>query len=112
VNSAFVKRLLAVAPQFRVAYTRHLKGNDELLPHVFMGDVTREVIAACKNPSELVSVKALLPFFESELKSGDAEATDLISASFCENLIGETHAIEVLLPLMGPSLRQVLGRTQ
>ena len=112
MNSVFVQKLLVVAPQFRPAYTGHLKNNDELLPHVFMGDVTREVVAACENPSSLVSIKMLLNFFEAELTSGDAEATDLIGASFCENLIGETHAIEVLLPLMGPSLREVVGQTR
>ncbi|HEX3654086.1 MAG TPA: hypothetical protein VHU18_14795 [Rhizomicrobium sp.] len=112
MNSVFVEKLLVAAPQFQGAYEQHLAMNDELLPHVFMGDVTREVIAACHDRSELLRLKALMVFFEEQLKSGDAEARELIGASFCENVADDQRALKVLSPLMGPMLRQFVAKMQ
>jgi hypothetical protein len=110
MKSEFVQRLLAQAPQFQDGYAKHLQENNELIPHVFMADVTRKVIANCSDRSQSLHLKALLVFFERELNSGDAEANDLIAAGFCENLIDESRALTTLLPLMGSALRQCMDR--
>ena len=39
-----VNRLLTEVPELRPLYDEHLHGNDEFLPHVFFGDVTRYVM--------------------------------------------------------------------
>jgi hypothetical protein len=49
---SFIKELLRTVPELQPAYAEHLNDNDTLLPHVFMGDVTRFVIAEASKPSE------------------------------------------------------------
>jgi hypothetical protein len=102
----FVGRLLQVLPELKAVHDRHIADNDSLLPHVFMGDVTRFIIAEVGRSGMHETLKRLLFFFEKELSSGEPEAKELILASFVENLIGETATVEKLVPLMGTNLRR------
>ena len=43
---AFVPTLLAELPGLQRIYDAHLQAYDEVLPHVFVGDLTRYVIAS------------------------------------------------------------------
>ena len=45
----FIEYVLAKVPQLRAVHSEHLKDNDELLPHVFMGDVTRFLFLTFEN---------------------------------------------------------------
>ena len=47
---SFVEELLRVVPELQPAYDAHLNDNTTLLPHVFMGDLTRFVIADAPTP--------------------------------------------------------------
>lgn len=102
----FVERLLRVAPELKGTYDEHLADNDMLLPHVFMGDVTRFIVTAASSASGYPVVQRVLNYFESELRAEEAESIELIRASFVENLIGETIAVNKLKPMMGPCLRR------
>ncbi|MFA7271052.1 MAG: hypothetical protein WC073_17080 [Sterolibacterium sp.] len=104
-DELFIERLLHVAPELKGAYDEHLVDNDMLLPHVFMGDVTRFVVTAATNVDSLAVVQRILDYFENELKAGEAESLELIRASFVENLIGEETVLNKLKPMMGPCLR-------
>jgi len=105
-GETFVWRLLHALPELKSTYDQHLADNDSLLPHVFMGDVTRFVIAKANNSGSHETLKRLFYFFEKELNSGDMEAKELILASFIENLIGEAMTVQKLAPLMGLDLRR------
>ena len=100
----FVKRLLRAVPELNAVYDESLEDNDMLLPHVFMGDVTRFIAAEAGRTSGTSILQRFLRHLENELSAGDAEAIELIRASFIENLIGEKAVVNKLMPLMEPSL--------
>lgn len=102
----FIEGLLRVAPELKGAYEEHLFDNNMLLPHVFMSDITRFVIAAAERRDDRAIVQRILDYFENELKAGEAESLELIRASFIENLIGESVVVNKLKPMMGPGLRR------
>lgn len=100
----FIERLLLAIPELKPVYAEHLADNDVLLPHVFMGDVTRFIVAELDQTRDADVVSRLLHYLESELNAGNADAIELIRASFVENLMGEEAAINKLRPLMGSAL--------
>jgi hypothetical protein len=106
--SSFIHKLLDAIPELVPVYKAHLTDNDELLPHVFMGDVTIFVIAHSGNPSTRPVLQRLLGLFEDELAGEDDDAINVVLASFVENLLGEEEAARKLSPLMGPRLRAAL----
>jgi hypothetical protein len=103
-NASFVEGLLRVVPELRPVYDRHLADNDTLLPHVFMGDVTRFAVAETADATGQAALARLMGYLEDGLKGGGEEVKELISASFVENLLGEKAALQRLKSLMGPSL--------
>lgn len=105
-GNTFMMRLLADVPELRSTYEEHLSQNGELLPHVFMADVTRFALAATGKSKEEAALKRLLQCLEDGLNSGQKEVHELILASFVENLAGEdSRAVSRLKALMGPRLR-------
>jgi hypothetical protein len=104
-DQVFVERLIEIVPELRPTFNEHVKDNGELLPHVFMGDVTRWAIAHASRLDFQDAVGRLLNSLEDGLRSGSPEVRELILASFVENLIGERVAVEQLNHLMGPKLK-------
>lgn len=101
----FIERLLRTVPELKVVYAEHLADNDNmLLPHVFMGDVVRFIVAEANSADGLPILQKLTQHLESELGAGSAEATELIRASFVENLIDEKVTVDKLKPFMGSNL--------
>src|SRR5688572_10644232 len=89
-----IRDLLAAAPELDAMLQEHLVGNDELLAHVFFGDLTRWLVA--REP-----VQAVLDVLEEHLNEGDASVENLIGASFLENVAGDEpgeRAIQAALP--------------
>src|SRR5215211_9198760 len=92
--STFVPQLLAEIPEVNPVYVEHLRQNDELLPHVLMGAVTRFV---CEAYHRSVSgetdaeqwrrvVSRSLTLMERAISSPDLMLRNLILVSFLENL--------------------------
>ena len=104
-NESFIGRLLRIVPELKDAYDEHVADNDILLPHVFMGDVTRFVLAEISCIKGDVVVKRILDCLENEMLAGSAESMGLIRASFVENLVGASKAMPKLKLIMGPALR-------
>lgn len=104
----FVTRLIEIAPDLRQICDAHLEANDELLPHVFMGDVTRYIVANIMRGNDL-AVTEILKAAEQGLTPGSGLEV-LIKTSFVENLIGENEAISKLLRLAGPRLGAEIRR--
>lgn len=104
LGETFIEKLLLVAPELNTVYDEHVADNDMLLPHVFMGDVTRFVVDQASGVRNLSVVQRILDYFETELRSGSTESIELIRASFVENLIGEAMAVDTIKALMGTQL--------
>ena len=101
---SFIEELIRLVPELKPIFDEHVTDNDFLLPHVFMGDVTRFAIAEA-GKSRSCAIETLLQHLENGLESGSNYVKELISLSFAENLLGETTALKVLKPLMGPNLK-------
>jgi hypothetical protein len=111
MSAAFIQRLLVVAPELGPIYDEHMQSNyDELLPYLFMGDVTRFLIEVSGERAAKFSGKKILDYFESELASGDESVDALIYLGFCENLLGEERALTILRPQMGECLATAMKK--
>jgi hypothetical protein len=91
---AFVRSLVELDIRLEDLLAEHLSWNKTLLPHVFMGDVSRQILA----------------YSDEELRLGHPDTQELIVVSFVENLIGQEVQLRVLMPLMGTTLREQTQR--
>jgi hypothetical protein len=105
-NQEFVADLIRLVPELEPAYREHVVFNEELLLHLFMGDVTRFAIERASGRSNEPVLARLLGYLEERLANGSEEVQELIVVSFVENLQGEVPAILALAPAMGQLLRQ------
>ncbi len=109
----FVPELLKAVPALLPLYDDHLRDNDELLPHVFFGEVTRFVEAehskfcrtAHTNDEHLRNAQNIIALLEAAIVSGDADLENLIGASFVESLDRDNPNYLHLRALFGPALR-------
>jgi hypothetical protein len=107
-NAAFIESLLRLVPALMPIYDEHLADNDTLLPHVFMGDVTRFAILKAHDLGSRNVMAELLDHLEEGLESGAEEVKELIIVSFIENLRGEGPTVEMIRPLMGTNMRKAV----
>jgi len=71
--------------EFSGAVEEHRSDNDEILPHVLYGDLTRFVVAAAEEGHDEL-VRRVLAFLEDELAHGDEMVQNLVAVSFVENV--------------------------
>src|SRR5262245_25552471 len=91
--------LVQVSPDIRALRAEHLRDNDELLPHILFGDLTRWLVEHVPQPT-------VLALIDQAFEDGDAGTKDLIYASFLENIeSGDDYAS--LREALSPRLRQV-----
>ena len=103
--------MLSTAPGLVPLYREHLVMHDELLPHVFMADITRWVADARAPGSEYgETARDLVAVIDSHLGSGDAEVREVIVVSFLENLERGVVAHEGVRAWFGPALRAAAAR--
>jgi hypothetical protein len=83
----------------------HIAFNDEVLPHVFFGDVTRYIVKGfdLRSPNRAEACQ-LLALFERGLEEGDEDVDNLICVSFLEGLPVEEQYHRIR-GAMGPLLR-------
>ena len=86
-GSEFIDRLLIAIPELTELRAHHIADYDELLPHVFLGEVTRFVTDAVNGISQSEVVIRLFALLETEWQSGNALVGELIVVSFVENLV-------------------------
>jgi hypothetical protein len=101
----FIDGLVLAIPELTNDYQQHIDGNGELLPHVFMGDVTRFAIDQAAKSKDYQILQRLLTYLEAGIQSNSTEISELAGVSFLENLMGEDAALVTLLPMMGKALR-------
>lgn len=90
--------LIAAAPALADVRREHLADNDELLPHVLFGEVTRWLVDRGPLPE-------ILAVLERHFGAGDVHVRNLIGASFLENLLGDNPEERAVQLALGPRLR-------
>ncbi len=108
-NETFVETAVAAVPELRDIYEAHLADNGTLLPHVFMGDLTRYTLQIARSVDCIHVVRRVLVLIEEGLRSSDDDVVNLVAVSFVENLCGEGDALAALIPLMGEATRRELA---
>ena len=110
--------MLSTAPGLVPVYRAHLALHDELLPHVFMEEVTHwisgsarphDVPAAGAGGPEEDPARDVVAVLETHLGSGDAEVRELIVLSFLESL-EPAPADAIVRSHFGPALRAEAAR--
>lgn len=108
----FVRWLVTRHPGLAPLLDESLRDNDELLPHVLFGDVTRYASGLARL-GELDDLNRLLSDLDGALDDSDDEVDNLISVSFVENAQGVAGDDEVELrrQIRGhPNLARQLSR--
>jgi len=103
---ALVDRVVAVVPGLATVYQEHLVDYDGLLPHVFFGDVCRRLADLAQTGDERPLILAVHEMDEA-LKSGDQDVTDLIGASFVENLEDDEDVWSIVARCGSAELRRL-----
>jgi hypothetical protein len=110
-DALFVERLVTEVPALRPLFDDHLAFHDyDLLPHVFFGDVTRFVVSGFSDdPERRSDAEKILALLEEAIASPDEDVQNVVSVSFCENLLGE-RPLDAIRAAMGPRLRAELAK--
>ena len=105
-----IEDLMDRVPELVPLFHEHLQDNDTLLPHVFMGDVSRFVLELCERPTaeRLEILSRIVSYLEDAWKAGCDEERNLIDVSFLENVANEGSASAFLCTRLGPVLRSEL----
>jgi hypothetical protein len=101
----FMFRLTSMSYELAEVYQQHIADQDELLPHVLMGEITRLVISKVRR-EQTEWLPKFLQQLELGLSSDNNDIKELIGVSFVENLCGEDEVIQTLLPTMEAALRR------
>ena len=109
-DASVIHELIDRVPALRPVLEEHLDAYDTLLPHVLMGDITRWLIDRFRLDPHDQSMQDALEFLDRSFTTSRGADTELIAASFLENLprAGEDGA--GLRDRVGPALREHLER--
>jgi hypothetical protein len=105
----FVEGLARVDARLAELLAEHKRDNDETLPHVFMGDVTRFAgDLAKRGGADTDTLEAILAAIERAVTSGVADVDELAVVSFLENLHQTGDAYGEIARRLGPKSREAL----
>jgi hypothetical protein len=105
----FVGSLVARVPELTPLLQEHLDDYEGLLPHVFMGDVTRWAIERFKVDETDRSLQNALDFMEGWAATSKEKDQELVVVSLLENLPFPGQDGEGIREVLGPTLRQLLA---
>ena len=92
--------LISAAPGLEAVRQEHLADNNELLPHVLFGNITRWVVE--RGPTrEVLDVFGVL---ERHITTGDEDVQEVIVLSFLYNLLGEDPGERAIRAAFSPRL--------
>lgn len=112
-TNEIIQELRQAGARVESEYQEHIADNNELLPHVFFGGVTRLIEAlhadALRGDDESeVLLTRLLNALERGMSAGDAAVVTLIATSFIENIDRESRHFGALRSMLGPTLSREL----
>jgi hypothetical protein len=103
----FADHLRTAVPGFDRVYDEHLADNDDILPHVLLGDLVRFLSREVEvHGDESVTLKQAMRLLESGMGSADARLQELVAVSFLENLDPADASFRTISELFGPKLEQ------
>ena len=82
----FVEELVTAVPGLQVTLDEHLADFNELLPHVYFGEITRWIQRQVDEDVNLDEVGRVLSFLEQGYADDGDQVRELITVSFLENL--------------------------
>ncbi len=82
---ALCRELADKIPALKPVFDDHLDYYEELLPHVFFGDVTRFSEDCFKSGGDIEALQQLLDILDANLADGHVDVQNLIAASFIEH---------------------------
>ena len=113
--NAFVLRLIKIVANLNCLYDEHIEDYDELIPHVFFGDLTRYVVDLYKSILDCSSdtkrwdeLDTILVYLENGISGNDEKVQELIAVSFLENLDLTDSNARTLVERFGPYLKKEL----
>jgi hypothetical protein len=80
-TTEFCHKLAEHSTEVAEILEEHMSDNDELLPHVFLADVTRYVLADCEDRA------AIVKFLDESFAIHGPDVEELIAVSFVEYLV-------------------------
>ncbi|MBM7783621.1 DUF7674 family protein [Tenggerimyces flavus] len=107
----FVHRMVAAEPALAADLNEHVETYDDVLPHLFMGEIVDRLVEWIGSGEESALARAgtVLQALEDEWGK-DYEIDETIAASFVENLPDEDSSDRKILSLLGPKLKKELDR--
>jgi hypothetical protein len=110
-NEELVRSLAERNPELRAMLAEHIAANSgELLPHLYMGEVTQWLVDAAASSCD-DDVRESLAFLEQQFQN-DESVRELIAVSFLENLPSRGEPSARIRQVLGPVLREELQRLE
>jgi len=103
---SLIERLLASVPDLRGVYDEHISDNDELLPHVFFGDVTRFAIENAAAPSVASLWRCWIKLSPMPMRRSESRGGFVRGVPRRRN-----SSLKLMKPKMGLNLRRVFAAT-
>jgi hypothetical protein len=102
---ALITRLLTEVPALKPLYDEHFALNEELLPYVFLPDLTRFVMDALVSGdgSQRCDAARVIDVLDEAMASSNEAVVNLVAVGFVESLLGE-EALDRVRPALGPRL--------
>ena len=101
----FVDELRSAVPGFGRVYDEHVSDNDEVLPHVLLGDLVRFLSNEVEvRGVEGTGVKPAMDLLERAMDSSDLRLQELVVVSFLENLDPNDPSFFAIRALFGARL--------
>jgi len=101
-----VRDLAAAFPSLQPLMDGHIDDYDEVLPHVFLGDVHRYVADTLNGDDDASAsdVQGIIDFLEDRFRRGEDTVRELISVSFVELLPRPGERGAHVRTMLGPEL--------
>jgi hypothetical protein len=111
-QSSLIEKLVSISPNLEELYREHIDDYDELLPHVFMGEITRNLVEEFSKSTISEEALEVLHTIESSFVNGGDSIEELISVSFVENLVGLNPQEDAIRRYLGKALTKELAKYQ
>jgi hypothetical protein len=105
----FILRLVAKHPELAPVLDGHLKDHGELLPHFFMADIVRFLVARFNDRSERL-ISDIMATLGVHFADESPEIEELIAASFVENMPYPSENAARIVSLLPGNLKAELAR--
>ena len=116
-TKVFFQHLLKLVPDLQPVYKEHISDYNQLLPHVFMADVTRLILdlasrVKVNDPESERTLSVILAEMERGIEEGNDELKNVIGVSFLENLERNDSHYDLIKSWLGVRLREDLQKIE